>query len=86
MVISIVLICNQLFIGQGTYMSYTVLENQMKNIINGLSAGTNFRLRDIINDPPALLGRRLYEGVQSGEIPNVIYDKKVDGVESYTKI
>lgn len=67
-------------------MSYTVLENQMKNIINGLSAGTNFRLRDIINDPPALLGRRLYEGVQSGEIPNVIYDKKVDGVESYTKI
>lgn len=67
-------------------MSYTVLENQMKNIINGLSAGTNFMLRDIINDPPALLGRRLYEGVQSGEIPNVIYDKKVDGVESYTKI
>lgn len=67
-------------------MSYTVLENQMKSVINGLPVGTNFMLRDIINDPPALLGRRLYEGVQSGEIPNVVYNKKVNGVESYTKI
>ncbi|MBP3602784.1 MAG: hypothetical protein J6J79_01390 [Lachnospiraceae bacterium] len=67
-------------------MSYTVLENQMKSTISNLPAGTNFMLRDIINDPPALLGRRLYEGVQSGEIPNVVYNKKVDGVESYTKM
>lgn len=67
-------------------MSYTVLENQMKSTISSLPAGTNFMLRDIINDPPALLGRRLYEGVQNGEIPNVVYNKKIDGVESYTKI
>lgn len=67
-------------------MGFIVLENQMKSIINSLPAGTNFMLRDIINDPPARLGRCLYEGVQSGEIPNVVYNKKVDGVESYTKI
>ena len=67
-------------------MSYIVLENQMKSVINGLPKGTNFMLRDIINDPPALLGRRLYEGVQNGEIRNVVYNKKVDGVESYTKL
>ncbi len=67
-------------------MGLVVLENQMKSIINSLPAGTTFMLRDIINDPPALLGRRLYEGVQSGEIPNVVYNKKIDGVESYTKI
>lgn len=71
---------------KGTFTSYTVLENQMKSIVSNLPAGEEFMLRDIINAPPALLGRRLYEGVQRGEIPNVVYNKKVNGVESYTKI
>ena len=67
-------------------MRYTALENQMKSIISNLPARKKFMLRDIINDPPALLGRRLYEGVKSGEIPNVEFNEKVDGVETYTKI
>ena len=67
-------------------MSYTVLKNQMKSTISSLPVGTNFMLRDIINDPPALLGRRLYEGVKSGDIPNVVYNTKIDGVETYTKV
>ncbi len=67
-------------------MGFVALENQMKSVINSLPAGTTFMLRDIISDPPALLGRHLYEGVQSGEIPNVVYNRRIDGVESYTKI
>ena len=67
-------------------MSYTVLENQMKSIISSLPTGINFMLRDMINAPPALLGRHLYEGVKSGNISNVVYNGKIDGVETYTKV
>lgn len=67
-------------------MSYVVSENQMRSIINSLPSGKTFFLRDIISNPPARLGRTLFEEVQSGEIPNVVYNKKVDGVETYTKI
>lgn len=54
-------------------MSQKVLENQMKSIISSLEPGTEFVLRKIINDPPALLGRRLREGVDSGKIAGVIH-------------
>lgn len=66
-------------------MSYTALENQMRSIISNLSAGTEFFLRDIIMNPPAQLGRTLFEEVQSGKIPNVECFEKVDGVEHYRK-
>lgn len=66
-------------------MSYTALENQMRSIISNLSAGTEFFLRDIIVNPPAQLGRTLFEEVQSGTIPNVVCFEKVDGVEHYRK-
>lgn len=61
------------------------LENQMKSIISSMEPGTEFWLRDIINNPPALLGKRLYEWVQSGIIPNVEHIGNVDGLERYRK-
>lgn len=66
-------------------MSHTVLENQMKSIISSLKSGTEFMLRDILDNPPALLGRRLYEDVASGDIPNVEYVGKEDGIDKYIK-
>ena len=66
-------------------MSYTVLENQMKSIISTMKSGTVFMIRDILDNPPALLGRRLYEGVASGEIPNVEFIGKEDGVDKCIK-
>lgn len=54
-------------------MSHKALENQMKSIISSLESGTEFALSDIIDNPPALLGRRLREGVDSGEIAGVIH-------------
>lgn len=59
-------------------MSQETLENQMKAIIDSLPTGKEFQLSDIISDPPALLGRRLFEDVQSGKIENV---KCITGVD-----
>lgn len=67
-------------------MSYQVLENQMRSVINNLPSGKTFFLRDVISNPPARLGRTLFEEVQSGAIPNVQYLTKVDGIEQYQKI
>ena len=67
-------------------MSYTALENQMRSTISNLSSGTVFFLRDVIINPPAQLGRTLFEEVQNGTIPNVRYLAKVDGVEQYQKM
>lgn len=67
-------------------MSYTTLENQMKSIISNLTSGEKFFLRDIISNPPALLGRKLYEGVQSGSIPNVKFIAKINGADQYEKL
>ena len=66
-------------------MSYKELETQMKSIISKLQPGTTFLLKDIISDPPAGLGRTLYECVQSGVIPNVRCTGKTNGVETYEK-
>ncbi len=67
-------------------MSYKQLENQMKSIIKNLECGEKFFLRDIIPNPPAQLGRMLYEGVENGEIPNVRYIAKLNGSDQYEKI
>lgn len=67
-------------------MGMKALENQMKCIILSLAPRTEFVLRDIINDPPALLGRKLYEGVADGTIPNVEYIGKEEGIDKYKKI
>ena len=52
-------------------MSYKTLENQMKSIISNLPAGKEFCLNQIIENPPAQLGRALCETVQSGKILDV---------------
>lgn len=67
-------------------MSHRALENQMKSIISNLKEGETFMLKDIISDPPARLGRALYEGVQSGDIPKVKCIGPKDGVEIYMKL
>ena len=46
-----------------------------------------FRLRDIIETPPTLLGRWLLEGVASGRIPDVIQiDAEKDDAILYRKV
>ena len=67
-------------------MGYQVLENQMKCIIQSLKPGTEFMLRDIIANPPAGLGRKLFEGVQGGEIENVVCIEQGNGADKYRKI
>lgn len=67
-------------------MGYKVLENQMRSIINNLDQGKEFSLRDIIQNPPARLGRTLYEAVQNGNIPHVQCIGIIDGVEHYKKL
>lgn len=66
-------------------MSFQVLENQMKSIIKTLDAGTEFYLKDIINDPPSRLGVTLYQGVADGSIPDVTFIGKVEGCDKYRK-
>lgn len=67
-------------------MSLEVLKNRMRSTINSLEPGKEFILRDIENDPPAQLGRVLYEEVAAGRIQNVQYIGKAAGVEKYRKI
>lgn len=67
-------------------MSYNVLVNQMKCIIQSLDSGKEFMLKDIINDPPTRLGRTLFEAVEKGEIPNVRCIGKDGDVEIYIKL
>ena len=67
-------------------MSYNVLENQMRSIINNLPSGKTFFLRDIISNPPARLGRTLFEAVQREAMSNVEYLTKVDSIEQYQKL
>lgn len=67
-------------------MSHIELEEQMKKIISNLKPGTEFLLKDIINDPPMLLGRRLYESVKSGKIADVDCIGTEDGRDKYIKL
>jgi len=68
-------------------MSHKALENQMRATINNLPAGTEFSLKDIIENPPAQLGRKLFEDVASQKIANVIcITGKEDSVQKYKKL
>ena len=49
--------------------NYEPLINQMRSIIQSMPAGQEFSLSDILVNPPAQLGRRLFEDVNSGKIP-----------------
>ncbi|MDA8227041.1 MAG: hypothetical protein M0T74_04950 [Desulfitobacterium hafniense] len=51
--------------------TYTELYARMVNEIAALEPNSEFYLRDIIDIPPALLGRWLYDNVRNGKIPNV---------------
>ena len=61
-------------------------ENLMKCVIKSLDPGEEFVLSDIIDNPPAYLGKILFEGVENGTIPNVEHIGIVDGVERYRKL
>lgn len=68
-------------------MSHIELENHMIKLIQKFATGTKFTLKDLILDPPAQLGRKLYEDVASGKIPNVkCLGNKEDGIEKYEKL
>lgn len=67
-------------------MKHKELEMHMKQLIDKLAPGTEFMLRELIPNPPSLLGRYLYEGVQNGTIPGVCFIGKVAGVDKYKKV
>lgn len=68
-------------------MSQIELEKHMVQLIEKFATDTEFTLKDLILDPPAQLGRKLYEGVVGGKIPNVkCLGKKADGIEWYIKL
>lgn len=67
-------------------MGFDVLVNQMQSIIVNLPSGKRFLLNEIIADPPARLGRTLYEAVASGEIKNVKYIGQENGIAVYEKM
>lgn len=65
---------------------YGPLEEEMKSTIHGLASGEEFTIADILSNPPARLGRTLYEEVQSGEIPNVQYLGRINRKSRYRKL
>lgn len=68
-------------------MSCTELEEHMIQLIEKFATNTEFTLKDLILNPPAQLGKKLYEGVASGKIPNVkCLGKKADNTERYIKL
>lgn len=67
-------------------MSYNEKRHSMKASIDSMADGEKFRLRDVADDPPAVLGRRLYSDVKNGKIENVecITDEN-DPIQEYQK-
>lgn len=51
--------------------TYSDLYSKMVKEIEKIKPGTEFYLRDIIETPPALLGRWLFDNVANSQIPNV---------------
>ncbi len=51
--------------------TYAELYKRMVKNIDKLPIGTNFLLRDLIDTPPTLLGRWLFDNVKNGSINNV---------------
>ena len=56
----------------GNY-TYAELYAQMVKKIADLAPNSEFYLRDIIDTPPALLGRWLFDNVKNGKIPSVVH-------------
>ena len=68
-------------------MNQSELEQHMIQLIGKLASGTEFDLKDIIPNPQAQLGKKLYEDVNSGKIPNVTcLGKQANGIERYIKL
>ncbi len=66
--------------------TYAELYKDMVLKIENLPQGQEFFLRDLINTPPTLLGRWLYDNVKDGIIPNVEYLGKGSDAAQYKKI
>ncbi len=67
--------------------SYASLYKQLVERTEKLEPGITFIIRDLIDTPPVLIGRWLYQNVDSGEVKNVIHDGKESvGTEKYKKI
>lgn len=67
--------------------TYAKLYKIMVSKINILPSGSKFFLRDLIDTPPALLGRWLYDNVDNGTIPGVKHlGNNGSDAEQYEKI
>lgn len=67
--------------------SYATLYKTLIKRIDKLESGKSFIIRDLINTPPALIGRWLYQNVDNGTVKNVIHDGKDSvGTEKYKKV
>lgn len=51
--------------------TYAELYKKMVSKIDALPKGRKFKLRDLIDTPPTLLGRWLHDNVANGKIKNV---------------
>ena len=51
--------------------TYAELYKEMVTKINKLKSGERFKLRELIDTPPALLGKWLFDDVDSGKISDV---------------
>lgn len=51
--------------------TYATLYKRMVDKIDSLPSGSKFKLRDLIDTPPTLLGRWLYDNVANQKISNV---------------
>jgi len=66
--------------------TYADLYRKMVKKIETLQVGTEFFLRDLIDTPPTLLGRWLFDNVANGTIKNVEHiGKKDSDSERYVK-
>lgn len=67
--------------------TYADLYKRMVKRIESLPVGTTFFLRDLIDTPPTLLGRWLYDNVADGTIKNVKHlGNNGSDAEKYEKI
>lgn len=67
-------------------MTYKDLMNKLKTAIPEITSGVQFYIRDIIDCPPALLGRKFYDAVANGTITGVEHIGYGDGAEKYRKL
>ncbi|WP_423363033.1 hypothetical protein [Mycoplasma sp. P36-A1] len=67
--------------------TYAELYKEMVIKINELRSGERFKLRELIDTPPALLGRWLFDNVENGTISGVKHlGNNGSDAEEYEKI